>query len=261
MHGLKVGVVALVAALQWAPATAGGGGFSCGGCATEVTQLLNNAELYAQVQKQVATVRQLADTHLVHLTQLQELVNAGRQLGSIRLPDILQMKGDLEGYQRTLSTFSGDLTSLRSIFDRRLTEARLLNISFPDYYSREAQRIQDGNEIAKARLTRELQTIEQVKRDIELTQQYGARIQGTVGVHQATGLLNSQMNLMTQQLTRLVALTAESQGSDKARVQAEEEADRASALERRKAILDSQKGRDSAADSLIEQMRSPGRGR
>lgn len=254
-------VIVFIVTASSAPVLAGGGGFACGGCATEVTQLLNNGELFAQVQKQIATVSQLAQTHIVQVSQLQELITAGRQIGNIRLADVLQIKSDLQGYQTALNSFSGDLGSMRGVFDRRITEVRLLNISFPDYYNRESQRIQDGNEIAKLRLQREVQMVEQVKQDIALTQEYGARVQGTVGVHQATGLLNSQMNLMTQQLTRLVSLTAESQGSDRARAQAEAEAERAEALERRKTLLDAQKARDASADSLIDSMRRGGAAR
>lgn len=245
-----------VAAVAWLVAwgaSAHAGGAVAG--ATEITQLMNNSELIAQVKQQIATVNQLTRSYTVQYQHMREAINAGKSLGTITLSDVTRAKRDLERYQAALRTLGHDVDGLSRVFDTRMTEARLMGVSLNDYVSRESQRIDAGNALAKARLQQERAQIDQVTEDIGLVREYGSQIQGTAGVHQSTQLLNHQMNLLLQQMTRLVSLTAQSQGTDKATALNEEAEARARALAKGAQLrqLDAEmRSRDRA---VIEEMR------
>jgi conjugal transfer/entry exclusion protein len=198
------------AASSFAGSVAGTGG------STEITQILNNGELIAQVRQQVATVSQLAQSYVVQYNQLREQILSGTKIAGLSISDVLKVKSDIEGYQRSLKTFGRDLEGLESMFDARMLEAKLKKMSFNDYIASESARVNSDNQAAKARVARERAMAKQVQDDIVQVKEYGRRVDQTVGVHESSQLLNGQMNLMLQQMTRLVSLTAESQGSDKA---------------------------------------------
>jgi conjugal transfer/entry exclusion protein len=220
---LKIVAIALIVPSvgtppAWAGAWTGG--------ATEWTQLANNFQLSAQLSEQVQMVRQLYETYVLEYQQLEQQILAGIQIEGITLADVLKAKRDLEGFQNALGQFGHDLQGLGRMFDSRVVEARLLRMPMEDYLRRESQKIRDGNSAAKVRLDRERLQLEQVAADIDLVDEYGRRVARTVGVHQATQLMNNQMNLLLQQITRMVAMTAEQQGSDEARSIADEAAAR-----------------------------------
>ena len=186
------------------------------GGATEITQILNNFQLVSQLSRQIATVRQLAQSYVVQYNQLREQILANTKIAGLSISDVERMKNDMEAYQRALNTLGRDLGSLERMFDSRLVEAKLKNMTFSDYLASEATKANDNNQAAKARLERERSMVRQIQDDIVQVKEYGRRVDSTVGVHESTQLLNAQMNLMLQQMTRLLTLTAEAQGSDKA---------------------------------------------
>jgi conjugal transfer/entry exclusion protein len=220
-------VVVLQSTFTASSASAGGGGLGAG--ATEITQIMNNTELIASVQQQAATVSKLAQSYIVQYNQLREQITAGVKIGGVSLGDVLKMQSDMAAYQTALKKLGTDLSGFQNTIDSRSIEAKLQNLSLKDYISRESQRVQSGNDQAKARVQREIAQAEQIKADITTVRSLGSKIEGTEGVHSATQLLNAQMNVMLQQMTRLVSLTSEAQGSDKAAAIAKEAADREAA--------------------------------
>lgn len=223
--------------------------------ATEITQLMNNGELIAQVRQQISTVNQLAQSYTVQYQQMREAINAGKSIGNVSLTDITKAKRDLERYQAALRTLGHDVDGLSRVFDTRLTEAKLQGVSVNDYVARESQRIDAGNSLAKARLQQERAQIDQVKDDIGLVRGYGSQIQDTVGVHQSTQLLNQQMNLLLQQMTRLVSLTAQAQGTDKANALNDEAEARARALAKSAQLRQLDADMRARDHAVIEEMR------
>lgn len=203
-------ICAAFAASAFAGSVAGTGG------STEITQIMNNGELIAQVRQQAATVSQLAQSYVVQYNQLREQILSGTKITGLSISDVLKIKGDIEGYQRSLKTLGRDLEGLENMFDARMLEAKLKKMSFNDYIASESARVNSDNQAAKARVARERAMAKQVQDDIVQVKEYGRRVDQTVGVHESSQLLNGQMNLMLQQMTRLVSLTAEAQGSDKA---------------------------------------------
>ncbi|MGE3342310.1 MAG: hypothetical protein AB7L71_02650 [Vicinamibacterales bacterium] len=223
--------------------------------ATEVTQWMNHGLMVDKLGEQVRTVSQLVETYRTNVTQLEELVRAGKSLDGLTLPQVLGIKQDLDNYQSALRGFGRDLGSLRNVFDTRLTEARLQNIDFRQYMQAENDRISSGNRAAQARVAREMRILEQVRRDAELVSEYGNKIPGTVGVHQAAQLLNAQTNLALQQINQLVAMKAEEQGGDKADELAKRAQRRAGALEAQKGIGSAQDNVETLNEQLIRSMR------
>lgn len=219
------------------------------GGATEVTQLLNNFQLIAQVYEQVRTVSELVTSNIHLYNQLKEQIRAGLSIGGVSLGDVLKLKSDLESYQTAIKKLGADLPQLGRIFDLRMTEARLQNISLETYVTREAKRISQGNSMAKARVAREIAQIEQIKKDYALVRELGDKIPSTSGVHASSQLLNSQMNVMLQQMTRLVTLTQEAQGSDKAIAMDKETNAREAAMQVQqglRSMQEAQKGKERA---------------
>ena len=182
------------------------------GGATEITQILNNIQLGAGVVEQIKTVSQLVQTYQTTYSQLQQQLLAGMNIQGFNLGDVLKAKSALDNYQGSLRSYQNDASSLGSVFDTRLTEAKLQNITLEEYVTRESARIDAGNQAAKARLQREVDLLGQIQEDAVQIKKYGDQIPDTVGVHEATRLLNAQTNLLLQQMSRLTAIMLDSQG-------------------------------------------------
>jgi hypothetical protein len=250
-------ICAVVIATLTVPATGhAGGGMT--GVATEVTQLLNNFELVAQVSQQTKTVKQLVDTHGVISKQLLEQIQSGAKIGGLSVADAMKMRADMDAYQASLQSLGLDLNGYSRTIDARITEARLQNLSLQDYVSRENRLVQSGNALARARLARERAQAEQIKQDIFMVRDLGRLVPQTPGVHGATQLLNSQMNLLLQQMTRMVALTSEAQGTDKAEALEREVTNRAAARSIAEQIISNEASTKQRQRQLIESMRAPG---
>ena len=182
------------------------------GGATEITQILNNVQLGAGVVEQIKTVSQLVQTYQTTYAQLQQQLLAGMNIQGFTLGNVTAAKNALDNYQGSLRSYQHDAGSLGTVFDTRLTEAKLQNITFEEYVRREGVRVEAGNQAAKARLQREVELLGQIQEDAAQIKRYGDQIPDTVGVHEATRLLNAQTNLLLQQMSRLTAIMLDSQG-------------------------------------------------
>ncbi len=223
--------------------------------ASEFTQVMNNFELVAEYKKQVETVTQLVTTYRTQYSQLQEQLRAGLSIPGVALADVIRIKQDIDNYDRSLKGLGRDLKSLGGMYDTRMSEAKLLNITFADYLQREQQRVAAGHQAAKVRVDREVQIMDQVRKDIDLAKRYGEQVASTTRVHASMGLMNQQGNLMLQQLNKLVIMQAEAQGSDKASDAATRAAEEQAALARREALRNTQSAIDARNATMIQQMR------
>jgi conjugal transfer/entry exclusion protein len=225
------------------------------GGATEVTQILNNVELVASVSKQAATVSQLAQSYVVHYQTLQQQILAGLKLNGLSLGDVMQIKSNYENYQNSLRSLGVDLGTFQNTINVRNTEAKLQNLSLLQYVQRQDQLIRNGNAQAAARVQREAAEAQQIASDIELVRSLGNKVPATEGVHGATQLMNSQMNVLLQQMTRLVRLTSEAQGSDRAAAMSKEANDRESARAIADQIISNENAIRARNQQMIEGMR------
>lgn len=208
------------------------------GGATEWTQIGNMTLLGGQLGEQIAMVKKMADDYVLQYKKYEQLIMSGIKIEGISLADVIKLRNDWENFQAQLSQLGTDLKGLGHMFDKRLVEARLLRMPMEDYVRRESDKIKQGNQEAKARLARERSMMEQVNADIVRTDEFQSRIAGTAGQHQAMQLMNSQMNVLLQQMTRMVTLTAEAQGTDKAKALNEEAEVRELSKERNKALVE-----------------------
>lgn len=245
-------VAALVGALA-CPNTFAGGGITGG--STEITQLLNNAELVSGVAKQAATVSQLAQSYVVQYNTLKEQILAGLKIGNLSLQDVVQIQSNFSNYQDSLKTLGLDLGSFQNTIQLRNTEAQLQNLTLLQYVQRQSSLIANGNAQAAARVQREQALAQQITSDIQLVRQYQAQIPATEGIHASTQLMNGQMNLLLQQMTRLVQLTSEAQGSDRAAAIAKEANDRQTARSIAEQIISNESALRSRNQQVIDGMR------
>lgn len=188
--------------------------------------------------------------------QLREQILANTKISGLSISDVVKMKNDMEAYQKSLKTLGRDLGGLEQMFDSRLVEAKLKNMPFSDYLASEQAKVNSNNQAAKARLARERAMAQQVQNDIVQVKEYGRRVDSTVGVHESTQLLNGQMNLMLQQMTRLVSMTAEAQGSDKAQEMNSEAAAREVFRARAEAQQRAEEDMRNRSDAALNRMRT-----
>lgn len=139
--------------------------------------------------------------------------------------------------------------SLAADIEQRRSEANLLNLSWPQYVTQEAQRIQQGNARAKERIVREQALLQAVEQDYTLAQKWAAALPTTVGVHQQMSILNVQMNRVLQQGARINQILAQAQGEDKAL----EEADKTTAYQRAMVNNNQFNSRNEARDREVRQ--------
>jgi hypothetical protein len=198
-----------IASPSWSGSVAGNGG------ATEVTQILNNSQLTAQLGQQIKTVSTAVAAYQRQYLQLQQQLKSGLNVGGPTLGDINRIKYDYDRYQGSLRDAGMDLASLQTVYDRRMVEAKVSNMPLDSYLVLENKRIAEGDARAKARLIQERSLIEQTNADMEAVKTYGGQINTTAGEHDAIALLNRQMNLLLQQNSRMQLMMAQSLNSDK----------------------------------------------
>ena len=242
-------------AIQEKTSASGVGSIMGTGGASEMTQLMNNALLGSQLGQQVQAVSQLIQTYQTTYQQLQQMMLAGQSIQGVTLADVTRSQSDLSTYQNLLKSAGRDVTTLEQTFNTRAAEARLQNLTLEDYARREQERIAAGNTDARARIQMERRLLEQTNSDIVAVRRYGERIEQTVGVHESMGLMNSQMNLMLQQNSRMLTLTAQGQLSDKGKAAEDAEHEKAEARQYASQLDAAQTAQRAAERAAISNMR------
>ncbi|MDO8277131.1 MAG: hypothetical protein Q7T63_03280, partial [Burkholderiaceae bacterium] len=227
------------------------------GGALEMTQWLNHMALLDQLSESRAAVSSLVQQYATQVRQFEEQLRAGRAAGAetsgLTLEGLAKETRALSQYGAAFDRLTGGLDRLKQSFDVRLLEARLKNLTLADYAAAEQQAIGSGNARAKARLDTEARMMQSIEEDYRLAQRWGEQISGTEGVHQAMGLMNSQMNRVIQQNARVVQLLAQAQGSDKALKESEEASTQ---QQQRKLLGDLNAARRANQDAMLERVRS-----
>lgn len=198
--------------------------------ATEVTQLLNNAELIKVAMDGATTAAKTVEQYALQLQQYQNMLDNTQKLAS--LPgalgqDSLKALGDLTAYKQALTQLTGSLDTQREAIDRRLTEARVSGRTWQEYMGGVAADVASGKQRAIERLKYEDQVIKQVQSDYEFARGLQSQIPATVGQHQSIQMLNTQMNRVITQNAKLLEVVSASIGK-----QAEDDAAKAEMLQR-----------------------------
>lgn len=189
-------------------AQAGGGGF---GGATEVTQLLNNAELLKVASDGAITAAKTVQQYVLQIQQYQtQLQNIQRLAGlpAGLITDAVKAYQSLMAYKNALTTLQGSLSQQRSVIDMRLTEARLSGMSWPKYLDSVQADVNMHRGRAIERLRYEQGVLQQVQADYDFARNLQSSIPSTVGVHQSVQMLNTQMNRVVTQNAKLLEVVS-----------------------------------------------------
>lgn len=218
--------IALVLCITVAGGQASAGGGVPGGGATEMTQLMNNAELVKSAADQARTASTTMQQYYTQLQQFQLQRLAGMALDKLPAglgPDLATAMASVQKYQGAVTQLRGSLTQQSTLMDQRITEAQLLGRD-PNSWARYTQRVQSdissGKQSALIRMQQEQTVLQQVQKDYEYARNVQDQLPALQGQQQSLTLLNAQMNRVVQQnagMLQVMSATIAKYGEDSAR--------------------------------------------
>ena len=197
------------------------GGFD--GSATIFEQLIQSGILNNQLGKQASMVIQQATMIQNQLEHKNELLLLNKSQDPAVMNNLLnQNRHDID----SLQTYIGGLTTIRNDSEqqRSAAQARLLDIkqsglSYSEYEQMERDRIAAGDRRRAQRVAHEIAIMQNVSNDAQFIQEMQNKIPATVGAHEATQLMNVQLNRIIAQNATMIQLMASSNsqhGNDEA---------------------------------------------
>jgi hypothetical protein len=207
-------ILCFMAAMVSGTAVAGGGVGV--GNAQESTQLKNNRELARQYAVQVQQYSEIARSYIVQYNQLVEQTKAGAKAEALpKVTTLLDVNKDLQLYVSQLEKSGQGAMQIVNAIGAFEHEAKTRNMTLQDYGNAYVNNARQGDQAAAARVERERALVDSVRVDMQLARELGAKIPQTEGVHAATQVLNTQVNLMISQLGKVISILAQANGSDK----------------------------------------------
>lgn len=192
--------LSLLLTLSPLPGWAGGGGMSGG--ATEVTQIMNNTELLLQ------TIEEYTQTaNLIEQTMLQKLQQAQKDLGmnNALLGGLVEQYQTAQKIRKNLDHLKGKAENFEQRLEDRVRAMAASSLDWKGYVERERRLIQSGNALAKQMLAADLAAAEQTRQSLKAYEQAAKDAEQSLGVHQATQLLNAQLAVVGQDLNRVIS--------------------------------------------------------
>lgn len=227
-HGTKalVAFFLILIVLQALPAKAGGGGGFAG--ATEMTQIMNNAELAkVAVEEQMQSIELVEQTYLHRMQQLKSSIGeytAPFQKAHATYQRVMEVHGKL-------SVLKGNLQDLDGQLEQRFQHMAASSLSWQGYLDREALLIQDGNQRALSQVKANQEVLISTQDAMQAYQKAANAMESSEGTHQATRVLGAQLTLLGGDVNKLVAITAQAnalRGLERQQQAAERESARAS---------------------------------
>lgn len=186
--------------------------------ATEITQILNNIQLLKVSMDSALTATTTVKKYMVQLDQYKNqminTVGVDPSALAANVRDLNTTYQQVASYERALSGLGGSLDAQSKMYDRRLLEAKLKNLSFKDYAVQASEDARLGNERAKARLENEQAILRQVDADYAFAREKQSEIPAALGHQQSLGLMNSQMNKLVTQNAQVIAILARAQNQE-----------------------------------------------
>lgn len=195
----RAALAALIVAVPLAmlPPSAVGGSVGGNGGATEVTQLLNNAELAMQtIQDEIRNLtmmKQLA-------TDVMQQIPLGEEFAGL-YAEAKAAYQEVSGAVGAAQRLYGSVSNLKETVNWRMQQFSASGLPWNDYLKRETDFARMRHEQITFLSQGELQAAAAVESAFRDLQAYQQRIGQTSGTHQAMGLMNAQVN-------SLLALTA-----------------------------------------------------
>ena len=173
--------------------------------ATEITQLINKAQLVSQSARQeLQLIQQVEQTFLQKLQQLK--LDLGEHTSTYQ--SMLSTYRNVAEVSARLTHFQGSLGRLNGALEDRYRQFSASSLSMGDWVARERSMIQGGDERARAAIIANREVFESTKTSMEAYQRAAKRMQDTQGTHQATQLLGAQLSMLGGDLNKLISLTA-----------------------------------------------------
>ena len=181
------------------PATAGS--VAGNGGATEVTQILNNAELAMQTiqEAMIETQAKLAN----YYAMLQQ-APIGVSEFSVTANDIHQKYQSATGMYQQLTGLYGSVGNLQNFAQQRFQAFAASGLDWNSYVQREQAMIQGRNDQYGFLNVQERSAITGVQKNYDAIQRYQGQIGSTTGTHGAMTVMNGQMNTLLGQINQML---------------------------------------------------------
>jgi P-type conjugative transfer protein TrbJ len=180
------------------------------------SNFIKNSLTAAQTAEQILLVSSQYEAQLKQFeTQLLQLKNLPIEVSQELL---LKNRVELEA-ARDLSfqveSIYGSISEIKRNFTSRLDSARLLNMNWPQYLEFEKNRIDRSQVDAISISSKDLLSVNRLKRDYEFASSIEAKISSTSGIHEAMQILNIQINrIITQNADLLRSLNVSLNGQN-----------------------------------------------
>ena len=191
--------------------------------ATVVEQLIQSSILNNQLGKQASMVIQQATMIQNQLEHKNELLLLNKSQNPAVMNNLLnQNRHDIDSLQTYiggLTTIRNDSEQLRSAAQARLIDVRQSGLSYSEYEQMERDRIAAGDRRRAQVAAHEIAIMQNVSNDAQFIQEMQNKIPATVGAHEATQLMNVQLNRIIAQNATMIQLMASSNsqhGNDEA---------------------------------------------
>ncbi|SMG61047.1 conjugal transfer protein TrbJ [Paraburkholderia susongensis] len=211
MHKPMARGIVLVAALSLilhTSATRAGGGLTGG--ATEITQLLNHAELASSVAQQAQMVEQNVQAQITRLQQYVTMVQNLKQVpASLIDQTIAPYRSQITSFQ-SLSTAVTELQQAASatngLFGRSLSEMNSTGMSPGQWLSAYTSLASTRGGLYQQQLTQDMQNLDTLAQRAQNLQQIQSQIPDVTGTVQGLQMLNQQSNVLAGEMVDLHAL-------------------------------------------------------
>lgn len=199
--------VALAITLYASVAHAGGG---MTGGATEITQLLNHAELASSVAQQAQMVEQNVQAQVTRLQQYVTMVQNLKQVPTSMINQtITPYRTQIANYQ-SLSTAIMQLeqaaSATNSLFGRSLSEMGTTGMSPSQWLSAYTNLASTRGGIYQQQLTQDMGNLNTLAQRAQNLQQIQSQIPNVTGTVQGLQVLNQQSNVLAGEMVDLHAL-------------------------------------------------------
>lgn len=258
MRNLKLSVITLAVSvvMTGAPSISLAGGGMTGG-ATEITQLMNNAQLVMELAESTVQTGELQMQTITAIQQLwhdiENIKSIGDKFSKMNIETLKREVESLTGIQLHTTSMKGNLQQIAKFIEMRQIEAERAGMTGDQYVKVQQDLLESNNQNAIIRLENERRLIQGLQDDHREINRLASQIPANSGINQSIGLLNNQMNHSLKTLSRI----AELMGQNNANIEKTEEKNRENQqiLNTRK-ILDEQSQRTKSQDEQLRGARS-----
>ncbi|WP_054286931.1 hypothetical protein [Gulbenkiania mobilis] len=188
--------------------TAGGGGATGG--STEVTQLLNNAQLLdvnmstvSSLAEQIESKITLANQYVLqgqqYITQMKQLKNMVPEEIVQTYRDAVELKAKYDNLHGAVSDLYGDLQDAKASADVIFQDMSMKGLTPEQYLQKIRNNENRAKERVKGMLTNMSNSMKTVQTSYEQVRKFQAQIPASEGIHSSMQTMNSQMNALLAQ--------------------------------------------------------------